>query len=438
MRADLRRLVAAGLFLMLALSAPMAAHADDAAPAEPEPVQATAEPTPEATEPTPAPSESTPTPDPTPAPSEPTPTPTSSPKDSSSVTLTNAQFRWSVNALLHKTPFYGKNFLSAALLPDTQGQDMPAAQWKQTEGAVRIERASGGTYVPATWAGFGAGADHQVVIDGGTGTVDAAAGTAHISWRGSFGIARYSGQTGFSVTDPALIVASGVGRIEATLSGFQVSREGNGSGNAGGPIGPTTVVLADLGQVDLTNSAGLTKAPTFYGVRSGHTAQKQDSQGRWGSFPVSLISFVDQVGQAPFWMTSGLDDDAKPGSPVAVSFNAAAPIIVKPPATTETKKPDVSNPTTKAPPSKTASAPQPVPLTAEPRVSPVVNAPPSTSVPVSVAFTNAASLTAAEPSVLTDPDGESSDLGWWIAATFLVMAAAAVAAPTLLVRPRTA
>lgn len=423
MRADLRRIVAAGLFLTLALGAPLAAaHADE--PSD--------EPTPAATEPSP----STPAPPPSP---EPTTTPiVPAPADpSKGVKLTNAQFRWGVNALLHKTPFYGKNFLIAGLLPDTRGQDMPAGQWKQSEGAVRIERGSGSSYAPATWAGFGTGADHQVVIDGGTGTVDAAAGAARITWRGSFGVARYSGQTGFSVSDPVLIVENGVGRIEATLTGFQVSRDGNGSGNAGGPIGPTTAVLANLGALDLSNPAGLTKTPAFAGVQSGHSAQKKDVPG-WGSFPASFITFVDQVGQAPFWMTSGLDDDLKPAAPIAVSFNAATPIVVKPPANRGTKKPEVSNPTRKTP-TKNAATPQPapVPVAALPRIVPPVNVPPS-SAPVAVAFTNTASLTAASSTVLVDPDGDSSEIGWWIAATFLLMSAAAVAAPSLLVRSRTA
>jgi hypothetical protein len=351
------------------------------------------------------------------------------------VTLTNAQFRWSLNSLLHRKPHDGKNFLSAGLLPDSQGARMTQSQWKQSEGPVRIERASGSTYIPATWDGFGVGTDHQAVIDGGTGTVNPATKNARITWRGSFGVARYTGMTAFSVTDPVLIVENGVGRLEADLSGFGVSRDGNGSGNASGPIASAGTVLADLGEVDLSNPAGLTKAPTFYGVRVSHSEQKADLQGRFGSFPAGFIDFVDQVGQAPFWMTSGSDDDAKPGAPVAVSFDASAPVAVVPPRPSrETKKPKVKNPTTKAPKSQPSVAPQqPMPAALPQPVAPPVVEPPLTD-SVARAFTNTASLTAAAPTVLVDPDGESSDLGWWIAATFLLMSAGAVAAPSLLMR----
>lgn len=443
MRADVRRFIAAGLFLALAAGAPLAAHAADPTPVETAPA-AISSPAPIGTEsdassPEPTqPSPSVSTPAPTPTATEPSPTP----DETDTITLKNAQLRWSLNALLHRKPHDGKNFLSAGLLADTQGQRMPEGLWKQAEGAVRIERASGSTYVPATWAGFGDGTDHQVVIDGGTGTVDASAQSARITWRGTFGVARYSGMTAFSVSDPALIVENGVGRLEGTLSGFGVSRDGNGSGNASGPIGPTTVVLADLGSVDLSNPAGLTKTPAFYGVRVNHPDQKVDAQGRWGAFPASFISFVDQVGQSPFWMTSGSDDAAKPGAPVAVSFDAAAPVVVTPPRVTpEKKKPKVKNPTKKAPPAKSAPAPQPVPaqvpVSALSRIAPPPAGAPS-SVPVEAAFVNTASLTAATPTVLVDSDGGSSDLGWWIAAAFLLMSAAAVAAPSLIVRPRAA
>lgn len=431
MRADPRRLVAAALFLTLAVGVPLAAHGDEVVSPDAAPTAAGA---PEVSEPTPTPS-------PSPSPKEPTPEPSSTPPgpdESTVVTLTNAQLRWSLNTLLHRKPHDGKNFLSAGLLDDTHGERMLQSQWKQAVGAVRIERASGSSYVPATWDGFGVGTDHQVVIDGGTGPVDAAARTARITWRGSFGVARYTGMTAFSVTDPVLIVENGVGRLEASLSGFGVSREGNGSGDASGPIGPTTVVLAELGEMDLTNPAGLTKTPAFYGVRVPHPEQKTDALGRWGSFPASFISFVDQVGQAPFWMTSGSDDDAKPGAPVAVSFNAAAPVAVTPPRVSpEAKKPKVKNPTRKAPPAQSPALPQAVPVASLPQVAPPVTVPPS-SVPVAAAFTNTASLTAAAPTALVDPDDDASDLGWWIAATFLLMSAAAVAAPSLLVRPRAA
>lgn len=347
------------------------------------------------------------------------------------VQVTDAQLRWSLQQQLHRKPYYGKNFLMAGALPDTKGGDMPAAQWRQSAGNVSIVRAKGSTYVPATWSTFGTGTDHQAVIEGGTGTVDRAAGTARISWTGRVGVARYSGQTGFTLSDPTLVVAGGTGRLEATLDGYGVSRDGNGSGDASGPLRSTTVVLADLGRVDLTGK-GFSIEPAFDGVEAGHPEQKTASNGRRGSFPPSFIAFVDQVGQSPFWMTSGSADDAlKSPTPLTVSFSADDTVDVDPPVPVDGTADPITNSTRSAP--GLSGQPQPA-APMPPGFAPASTPAAAGAAAEQVAFAPAASsssLTGAAP-VVTDPDGRST-LGWWLAAWFLLMALAVALPP--FVRP---
>lgn len=455
MRSLGRPALAAALTLVLGLGvSALPAHADEA------PAPSSSTPTPEdspAPDPSPSPSPDpspSPSPDPSPSPSpspspddtEPTPDPSPTPTPTPDVpddpadkplVLDDAQLRWGLSTQLHRKPFYGQNFLTAGVLADTGGRDMPPSRWKQAEGAVTIVRADGAKYVPSTWKTFGTGADHQVVINQGKGTSDLAAGTATIAWSGRFGVARYSGQTGFTVSNPRLTVKDGKGRLTGTLDGFGVSREGNGSGNASGPL-PTAkdVVLAKLDNVKLTKK-GLTVTPTFYGIRGVHPDQKADAQGRWGSFPAPFIDFVDQVGQSPFWMTSGASDDAlKAGSPVTISFNAKDAVAVKPPkADIDDSADPIKNQTNTAPKPPT----QPQPQTMLPVQTPFVPAstPPLTTadvLPVSFVQPSMSSL-AGLPPVLVNADGSSS-LGWWLAATFLLMAALAVALPGLAARSR--
>lgn len=409
--------------------------AEDTEPSDPEPTT----PEPSSPEPsTPEPSASVPTPDvpeetePTPDPS-PTPDVPDDPADKPLV-LDDAQLRWGLSSQLHRKPFYGQNFLTAGVLADTGGRDMPPGRWKQSEGAVSIVRADGAKYVPATWTTFGTGADHQVVINQGKGTSDLAAGTATIAWSGRFGVARYSGQTGFTVSNPRLTIEDGQGKLTGTLDGFGVSRDGNGSGNASGPL-PTAkdVVLAEFDDVKLTKK-GLTVTPTFWGVRGVHPDQKPNGE-RWGSFPAPFIDFVDQVGQSPFWMTSGAGDDAlKAGSPVTISFNAKDAVAVKPPkADTDDSADPIKNQT------NTAPKPPRQPQTMLPVQTPFVpvSTPPLTTAdvqPVSFVQPSMSSL-AGLPPVLVNADGSSS-LGWWLAVTFLLMAALAIALPGLVARSR--
>lgn len=429
MRTFGRPVLAAALALVLTLGVSGMAHADEETPVEPVATSAPADPAPLASATDTSAATDEPPADEPPA-DDPPPT---EPVDDNVLTVDNAQFRWGFNPLLHQAPHFGQNFMTAGVLADTGGGMMPASRWKQSEGAVSIVRASGTKYVPATWATFGTGADHQVVINGGKGTVDLAAGTATIAWTGRFGVARYSGMTGFTVSNPQLIIEGGKGRLEATMDGFGISRDGNGSGDASGPLATETVVLADFGAVTLTRK-GFTVTPTFYGVRVDHAQQRTDTQGRWGSFPAPFIRFVDQVGQAEFWMTSGSDDDASAPSPVTISFNAKDAVVVPPPKTTDKTPKPIVNKTKKAPkpqPRVQQTAPSAPTGFVPPSVPPVVDVPVQT-----VAFTptTASSLTGLPPAVA----GTSREptLAWWLAATFLLLAAVAAALPGFIARSR--
>lgn len=413
-----RSLAAVGLAIVLGLGATgLAAHADEA------PAGSVASAAPEVS-PTTA------------TPSTPTPTATEEPPKPTEQKIDNAQFRWSIQRHLHKKPYDGQNFLMAGALPDTEGQNMAPGLWKQAEGAVSIVRASGATYVPATWNGFGTGVDHQVVINGGTGTVDLKNRTATIAWTGTFGIARYTGQTGFTVKNPKLVVANGKGHVEATLEGFGVSRDGNGSGSVTGPLTPTLVHLADLGKVTLA-SKGFTSTPAFYGVKVSHPEQQKDAKGRWGAFPASFIGFVDKVGQAPFWMTSvSSDNDEKVPSPVTISFNAQDAVVVKPPKPSERTPKPIDNKTRTAPEQPTApkqnTRQQPPPTGFVPLSTPAI----STAPVQAASFTPTSTISLAGASVVPDSQDRASALGWWLAATFLIMASIAVAIPGFIARSR--
>lgn len=369
---------------------------------------------------------------------EPTaPSKTPDPPTDGTTTYANAQFRWSLNKLLHITPHFGVNFLTAGKIADTDGAAMSPGLWKVSEGAVRIERAADKKYGPATWAGFGTGADHQVVIDGGSGSVNVDQKNARIQWTGSFGVARYGGMTAFSVSDPVLTVKNGVGQVSATLSGFGVQREGMGSSGGTGPLAPENVVLANLGPVDLSNQTGIRKAPKFYGVRVDHRGQVKDTKGRFGSFPASFIKFVDQVGQAEFWMTSGSDDDATAPSDVIISYDATKPFAVSPPPPiTGTVKPPITNKTKPAPKHRPKDKPRnvakqaPVPASGFPPPS-TLAAPLVTDVqPAAFLHSNPTSLSGAQP--LTTGPTTGSPIGLWLATSFLLMAAFAIVIPTLI------
>lgn len=127
------------------------------------------------------------------------------PPGTGSVQVTNAQFRWGLNQEAGSGAFFGGcNFLSAGKAGNSNGSRLwtdadNGSLFRATDGAVRVEKPVGSTYRELAWAdrclnAEGApvtttsltGTGVQAVIDGGTGFVDTAGGSARISWQGSF------------------------------------------------------------------------------------------------------------------------------------------------------------------------------------------------------------------------------------------------------------
>lgn len=282
-------------------------------------------------------------------------------------TVTDAVFRWGINDESNNNAFAPGtyNFPGAGKAPDPGrgGQVIDdratwpstgATAWRASAGNVRIEKVTSSGPVPATWAGLRTGPDgqslggptveifsnHQVVIAGGTGEVDPEAGTATIRWKGSFTVFYYSGMTFFSVTDPVLEVTPTSARITATGSGYASSMEDLTKWQA---VPATTVTLADLdgvGTDDLAAEKGFTADTRYLGVRydapTGGTAQVRTGAA-WGAVPASLLAFLEKVGMAAYWYSSGGSGDRfKVTKPVSVSWDATQAIEPEPPTETPT------------------------------------------------------------------------------------------------------
>lgn len=263
--------------------------------------------------------------------------------------VTDAQLRWGLNDESGAGAFFGGcNFLSAGTAGSTGG----ARPWTAADGFyaaragdVRVEKAAaGGGTEPASWAtrcldpsgvpvdvGSTASTSRtEVVVDGGAGTFDVAAGTASVRWTGSFTAAFYGGMTYWSATDPVLEVADGAGTLRARVSGYGADRQDPGRWVR---LAPRTVTLAVLDDVELTRD-GFVALPRYRGVAvdapTGGTAQvgrDATNAAFWGSFPQDFVDFQAEVGQASYWFTSGgARDRAKPATRLVVSVDARAPV----------------------------------------------------------------------------------------------------------------
>lgn len=269
------------------------------------------------------------------------------------VTVGDAQLRWGLNHEVGGGAFYGGcNFLSAGKAGSTGGSRLWTAQdglYAARSGDVRIEKpAAGGTKVLASWdtrcldasgtpvsvGSTESTSGNEVVVSGGVGSVDVAAGTASVRWTGSFTAVFYGGMTYWSASDPVLEVADGTGTLTATLSGFGADRDEPGRWVA---LTPRTATLAVLDDVEVTQD-GLVVVPTYRGVAvtapagaAAQVARDAESEPYWGSFPQDFVDFQGEVGQAPYWYTSGsARDRAKPATALVVSFDASRPVA--PPA----------------------------------------------------------------------------------------------------------
>ncbi|RNL63000.1 hypothetical protein EFK50_14895 [Nocardioides marmoriginsengisoli] len=365
----------------------------------------------------------------------------------------DALLRWGIN---NETNNRGAapgtfNFVSAGKIgnPGEGGQVLTEASagakwangkpagWKASEGAVRVEKLRpDGDYGLATWAGLQTDrdgtalggyavntkfSDHQVVLSGGTGSVDRTTKTATISWDGDFTIVYYSGYTFFYVSDPVLTVTQGVGRLTGTMSGYS-SDMVDLTKWAAVPT-RTNVVIADLGTVDLDKDLGFTASPKYLGVKV--TGFDQVTSGQYfGSFPQSFMNFLKTVGIGAYFHSSGGSIDRnKVPLDLAVSYAAGSPIIPKTPEG-EGENPPVTNtppPPPPSPPARVVQPPgpvlpqQPAPVAA-PAAAPVLAGvqPVATVMPALV-------LVSAE----TDDGGAG---GPWVAGTALLVLAALIGA----------
>lgn len=311
-------------------------------------------------------------------------------------TVTDAVLRWGINDESNNNAFAPGtfNFPGAGRAPDPgrggqviDGQarwpSTGAVAWRASEGRVRIEKVTSAGPVLATYAGLRTGPDgqslggptvevfsgHQVVIAGGTGEVDPAAGTATIRWKGSFTVFYYSGMTFFSVTDPVLEVTPTSARITATGSGYASSMEDMTKWS---PVPATPITLAQLDGVDaddLRADQGFTAPTRYLGVRydapAAGTPQVRTGAA-WGAVPAGLLGFLEKVGMAAYWYSSGGSGDRfKVTKPVSISWDAKTAIEPeKPPTTPTAPTPQPTNPAGAEPPP--ASQPTAPPTRAAP------------------------------------------------------------------------
>ncbi|WP_285241715.1 hypothetical protein [Pseudarthrobacter sp. MEB009] len=309
---------------------------------------------------------------------------------------TTGQLRWGINTEAGSGSFFGGcNFLSAGV-PGNSGSSRPwtAADgfYSPQSGNVTIQKpTSSGSWETSTWndrcqdpagraVGTGPaekGTGAQVVFGSGSGRVDVAAGTAQLGWEGSFSVVFYGGLTYWWATDPQLNIANGKGTLTATASGY-----GSDRANAAKwvELAPTTITLATLSNVEL-GANGITAIPDYRGVATtpGADGPAQARTGAdWGAFPQDFIDFQGNTGQQAYWYSSGgLRDYAKPALPLYVSYDAANPVPVQPPAVTPPEAAPGTGSASGQDPRPTAVGPAPVPRTdaAAPTVLPAVAGP---------------------------------------------------------------
>jgi hypothetical protein len=335
-----------------------------------------------------------------------TTTVTASPAPTGPFSVDDAQLRWGLNDESNNAAFAPGtfNFLSAGEVadPGAGGTTLPStgtgatwsngrpAGWAARSGEVRIEkRQAGGGYALATFAGTSTDAagtrlttsggrfsDHQVVIDGGTGTVDPTAGTASVAWDGTFTVLYYSGMTFFTVSDPELRVTPTTAQLVGTVSGYASDMVDQTKWQK---VPGQEVVLADLprGQLQLPAEGGFSATPAYLGVRYDAPAggvEQVRSGPSWGAFPSSYLDFMTKAGAAAYWYSSGGSADPhKVAKPITISYSAGDPITV--PADPDEAKGGHGTKPTKTP--STSVAPEPPSPSATATASPSATAQPA-------------------------------------------------------------
>ncbi|GGO76045.1 HtaA domain-containing protein [Nocardioides deserti] len=380
------------------------------------------------------------------------------------VALEGAVLRWGINHessnRAHAPDTF--NYLSAGRVadPGRGGTALPRSAWKQRAGAVRVQKWDGRRWRAATWAGLrtdasgaplgspasGSTSGLRFTIGEGEGYVDPAAGTARVAWDGDVTVVYYSGMSMFHLSDPELEVADGRGTLTATVSGYASSVDDPGSW---APVPEETVTLADLPDVDLgePGAAGLTADPAYRGVIVDGLGQT--SGDAWsGSFPSSFVAYMERLGTAAFWFSSGSSTDPfKVPSPLSVSY-AAAGSDPGPTPTAPPTQPVITNPTIAPPPTPTATPPATTPATA-PVAAPAPVVPPVTApaaAPVLPAVPEAGDVAAVVPPatavalpasthlVATTAAGATTDARpatwpWWLGGACLLTTASLLLLP---------
>jgi hypothetical protein len=354
--------------------------------------------------------------------------------------------RWGVNNESSNRAFAPRtyNFFSAGRVPDPGqgGTTLARADWRQRSGDVRIEKWDGRRWRAATWGGLttdssgrplgsptaGTFSNHRFTFSGGTGELDFDAGTAHVEWDDDVTVLYYSGMSMFHVTDPVLDVADGRGTLTATVQGYASSVDDPDTWE---PVGAATVTLADLPDVELT-ADGLTTTPAYLGVRVDGLGQATGD--RWsGSFPQSFVDYMDRLGTAAFWLSSGGSTDPfKVALPLSVAFDSTTDEPGPSPSAEPTKEP-IDNPVVPPPVTVTVTAtPAPVVQPDPPAVvPPVASAPPTAA--ATGALPVAAQLVAATPTPQTSAASADSESGaiavWWLGGGLLLAAALTLLLP---------
>lgn len=260
----------------------------------------------------------------------------------SATTVSGAEFRWGVNAESstkgHAPGTF--NFLYAGDVsphitgPNTQ---IPPSAWSSEAGGVSIEkRRTDGTLAAASWADTrtdrsgadlqaGAHSGLEIVFANGEGTVDAEAGTANISWKGTSSIVYYSGFVYMTMSDPTLEVSDSSATITAELGGHETDREDS---SVWKKIAPRRVTIAELPRncVELGGEKGFSVSPDYleveYSDPSEDAPQNRDDDN-WGAFPTDFVTFASQTGSGPFWYSSGGSTDAmKVALPISVGWDS--------------------------------------------------------------------------------------------------------------------
>lgn len=332
------------------------------------------------------------------------------------------------------------NFFSAGRTPDPGkgGTTLPSSQWRQSKGKVAIQKWNGSAWRAATWAGLstdssgaalglptaGTFSNHRFVFRGGSGEVDRDAGTAHIEWDGDVTVLYYSGMSTFYISDPVLDVAKGKGTLTATVQGYASSVDDPDSWE---PVAAETVTLATLPEVDLSSVRGFTATPAYLGVKVDGVGQVTGDDYT-GAFPQSFVDYMDKLGTAAFWVSSGAATDPfKVALPLTIGYDASAPPVDPTPTAQPTTTP-IDNPIVTAP-ATTAAAPvltQPVPPAVVP---PTAAIPPTSfavaSLPVASQMERIAPVSASTGGA----DGADATPIWWLGGGLLFAAALTLLIP---------